>query len=454
MECLVCTEIFDEKNLIDCSCRKIICCKKCTVKYILQSNKNAHCMACRSEWDERFLHQNFTKKWLNSNKSGGYRNHLKKIILDEETPKLQLTISRIEQTKKRVSCEENIQRMRKRKIQNTLEISNVKREYQRKRSRVEDRSHYQSAMQSLEKESDDIQKSIDSYKLELEKLKTIHDDGIHFMLNCPQKKCIGFIESDTLMCKVCKIKVCRECREPRVENNHRCDKNIIENIKNIQKETKRCPKCNCMIYKSGGCNDMWCTVCRIYFDWNTGNRIIRKGYIENPHATEWLDRIMHLTRNFDDIPCGGIDNIAFEKIKNEDVVYMILRIYNLVKSIGGHLMKNTNIDDPEEIREKYVLGKMTEEEWITKVYKFRRKEERKRKNVSILETLRILIVERIRNLKLELEEVNYDEECKFSLKFILDIDLIIKFINETFETELELLGSRNPLKIINYIILK
>lgn len=452
MECLICIETFDETDIIICPCRKIFCCQKCTTKYILQSGKKAHCMECKLEWSEKFLHDNFSKRWLTSNKNGGYRHHLKMIILEEEKVKLRHTISRIDETKRRVFYEDLISNLRKRKREESGKAMKMKKEFRRKRNLREDVSRHQSAIDECERKSRDIDQLIQNYTHEMQNTRIMNETS--FTFNCPMKRCMGLVEAGTMKCKICKAKVCKKCREKEEEEDHECDKDIVENIKTIEKETKNCPKCNSLIYRISGCNDMWCTICRIYFDWRTGNRITRKGYIDNPHAVEWLERRMYLTRNFDDIPCGGIEYINYNKIQDEEIISSISRIYRLVESINEYLLKNINIEDTEELREKYVLGTIMEEQWMNKVYRFHRREERKRKNVSILETLRILIVERTRNLKLELEEIEYDKDCKYSLKFISNIDEIVKFINETFRSELELLGSKSPLKIINYVISK
>ena len=77
----------------------------------------------------------------------------------------------------------------------------------------------------------------------------------------------------------------------------------------IKKETKGCPQCGVRIYKISGCDQMWCTECKVAFSWNTG-KIIYGGQIHNPHYYEWMRRTGgEIPLNHNEVACGReIDN--------------------------------------------------------------------------------------------------------------------------------------------------
>ena len=60
-----------------------------------------------------------------------------------------------------------------------------------------------------------------------------------------------------------------------------CDKEAVETMKMLNKDTKPCPSCGTMIHKVSGCNQMWCPSCKNAFDWRSGR--IERGVIHNPH---------------------------------------------------------------------------------------------------------------------------------------------------------------------------
>jgi hypothetical protein len=69
---------------------------------------------------------------------------------------------------------------------------------------------------------------------------------------------------------------------------HRCDPATVETAKLLQKETRPCPKCKALIFKTDGCDQMWCTMCQTPFSWTTGK--VEEGRVHNPHYYEWLRR--------------------------------------------------------------------------------------------------------------------------------------------------------------------
>jgi hypothetical protein len=85
-----------------------------------------------------------------------------------------------------------------------------------------------------------------------EKVKT-EEVKRNYIRNCPNNSCRGFINEEW-NCGLCGTKMCKKCFEQvDDEKSHKCDPNIIESNKLIAKDSKPCPKCNCLITKLSGC---------------------------------------------------------------------------------------------------------------------------------------------------------------------------------------------------------
>jgi hypothetical protein len=83
---------------------------------------------------------------------------------------------------------------------------------------------------------------------------------------CPSSDCRGFIMPKDAKCGSCKKEVCLRCREF-MTFNHQCKAEVLETLEAIKKDSKPCPNCSCQIFRTEGCNHMFCTYCRTHFDW-------------------------------------------------------------------------------------------------------------------------------------------------------------------------------------------
>jgi len=88
----------------------------------------------------------------------------------------------------------------------------------------------------------------------------------------------------------------------------------VETAKLLAKDSKPCPKCQSLIFKISGCDQMWCTQCHTAFSWKTGS--IEKT-IHNPHYYEWQRKNGTVQRNPNDIECGReLDHNTPNQIKS------------------------------------------------------------------------------------------------------------------------------------------
>ena len=124
---------------------------------------------------------------------------------------------------------------------------------------------------------------------------------------CPGQDCRGFL-STSYKCGVCEKYSCPKCVEFIGEHEdiqfHQCDPDQLKTTELIREQTKPCPGCGERISKVEGCDQMWCTICKVAFSWRTGQR--DTGRIHNPHFFEAQQQLGLDVRNPGDQVCGGL----------------------------------------------------------------------------------------------------------------------------------------------------
>lgn len=102
-----------------------------------------------------------------------------------------------------------------------------------------------------------------------------------------QCNCGGYIivNENKRVCIKCNKEYCIQCNEIK-EENHICDQKVLDSLKLITDECVKCPCCRVPIYRTEGCNHMFCTNCHGSFDWNTGEQISEDEQ-SNPLYFEW-----------------------------------------------------------------------------------------------------------------------------------------------------------------------
>jgi len=161
----------------------------------------------------------------------------------------------------------------------------------------------------LKKNENDIKDRVQELKNEMNVLRSMQDeiytelrvrqessgfvgkDKRVFIKKCSGDKCNGFLSSK-YKCELCGLKVCAKCfaiKDPAGEetkqDTHVCNEDDILSAELIKKETRHCPNCATDIFKTEGCDQMWCTQCQTPFSWKTGLKV--KGTVHNPHFYAW-----------------------------------------------------------------------------------------------------------------------------------------------------------------------
>ena len=270
MSCNICCDDYNKstRSKVCCPYCDFEVCRTCCETYILSENI-PKCMKpeCAKEWSRKFLRENFTNTFLTSK----YKEHLENILFDQEKALMPATQHIVED------------KIRRRNIKSQIfEIENLIEDL-RKQQRI------------LERSLNDSSSNINNIK----------DEKSHFVRQCPANGCRGFL-STQWKCGICELWSCPECHElkgPNRDCEHKCDPNNVETAKLLAKDSKPCPKCQSLIFKISGCDQMWCTQCHTAFSWKTGK--LEKN-IHNPHYYEWQRKNGggEAARNPGDIECG------------------------------------------------------------------------------------------------------------------------------------------------------
>jgi hypothetical protein len=142
-------------------------------------------------------------------------------------------------------------------------------------------------------------------------------------------------------CSVCSRTECVDCGAALEDASsdsqamHKCSAADLDTTRVIASTTRKCPCCSVPIERASGCSQMFCTVCRVSFDWRTGS-IVRRN-IHNPHFFEWRraqtcaeDRLTHPI--FTNHPLLDPSTIS-----DKDLASKVSRVYSSVISIGAML---------------------------------------------------------------------------------------------------------------------
>jgi hypothetical protein len=270
-------------------------------------------MNCKKAWAREIMDPNLTKTWVNKD----LKSHRENILLDREKALLPATQPRVE---RQIKVEKYQNEMRKKRE----EIAAAKAKYNRLKNEL-----WQMERKRWRIERGQDEDGEDGAEEKKERRK--------FVRACPQADCRGFL-STQYKCALCETWVCPQCnviKESKDDPDHECDPNDVETVKYIKSQVKTCPKCGEGIQKVSGCDQMWCTTCKVAFSWRT-NEIVH-GTIHNPHFYEWQRQMNNgqAPRNRGDLPCGGLP--WFDEIQNKLVaIYNITRPERQRRRYGGY----------------------------------------------------------------------------------------------------------------------
>ena len=386
--CSICCETINISNRKDIKCLycNYVACRECVTQFLLVNINEPNCMNCKKVWNREFLCNNFTKSFINND----YRDYRQQLLLDKEKALLPATQIIVE------------------------------------------------AMNNKEK----LQKSLDEYLIEVSRKKQEFCDEIKFneaiingstynkqkkvfIKKCGVENCRGFL-SEQWKCGICDTTTCNKCLELlNQEQEHVCKEENIESAKLISKDSKPCPKCAALIFKIDGCNQMWCVVCHTAFSWVTGQ--IETSRIHNPHYYEMLRNMSangEIPREPENIcnddNTGMPDNHQIQRLlrsKINDLEYNTFskQILSITRQIFHILYDHPNTfqekydKSKRELRIKYLMNNITEEEWKKELQRKEKKYEKTLNTYQVIKTLDIIGGDIVRSIPTKNINTIYDD---------------------------------------------
>lgn len=360
-ECNICASNYTSymRKAIKCEYCEFEACKECCSTYLLNVNKPG-CMspACTGEWSREFISDNLTKVFASTQ----LRIHKANMLYQEQLTWMPESQAEVEEERRQQQIRNKIYQLEYNRyglntqLENQYEVlSKEHREKEKQLMKAVAKRYDTKILLNQEKrkpkkdKNNDLIKTLEQqlsdYIVEVENLNTefyaLHDKFTHdreslrassplvpkmdeivakidtlrielnekapaaekaqFVRKCADPECNGFVSS-RWKCGLCEKWTCSDCHEIKSDDDHKCDPDTLATAKLLSKDTKGCPKCQTMIYKIDGCDQVWCTQCHTAFSWKTG-QIETK--IHNPHYYEWRRKNGGLAREPGDIVCGN-----------------------------------------------------------------------------------------------------------------------------------------------------
>jgi hypothetical protein len=145
---------------------------------------------------------------------------------------------------------------------------------------------------------------------------------------------------------------------------------------------------------------MYCTQCHTAFSWRTGR--VETGQIHNPHYYEFMRGRGNLPRNPGDIPCGGFPDwnaIRSQLIKLEcdrNTVGLIGNAHRMWAHVQYVMIPRYNVNaahDNRDLRIKFILGDVTEDEFKKKIQQREKARQRKTDIRQVLEMFNAVLID-------------------------------------------------------------
>ena len=360
--CSVCCMDYtkETRSKIKCGYCDYEACKQCVRKYLLMKSNLPHCMKCKNKWDLSFVRKTLNSSFIDKE----YKQHRRKILLDIEKSRLPESMNDVEKylsIKKLEHESESLTDEIKLLSERLLNLKQNKHELTQKLNR------YKRGDFSNNQENTNEEKKV-------------------FIKGCPINGCRGFLSSKW-KCGICSVKVCNKCMEPLDENEeqHECNENNVKSTEMIKRSTKNCPSCAAVIYKISGCDQMWCTQCKVAFSWKTGMKVT--GVIHNPHFYEWQkNNYGETTNNPDAQHCGGLQtwwtmNSLIRRLKHrekkfklgKDFAKLIMNMHQGVAHFAHVELRRVREKmqmhtDNSYLRVKYLANELSENDFSKKIY--------------------------------------------------------------------------------------
>ena len=382
MECTICCELFNKSNR-----KQVIClhcsyssCVSCNHTYLLDSIHEAHCSNCRKVWPLEFMNQNFTKQFLTKD----YRINRETIYFKEEETHFPCLLPLAEQRKQIMNIDQQMSQLELKIVENDKKEDQLVKD-----QRITDRT--------LKLQREQLRRNryiIYNKDVSIEKREVI--------MKCPLGECKGFIDGK-MYCGICDSHVCKDChlkKESSKDETHQCKEDDVATVAELKRSTKGCPTCHTPIFKTDGCDQMFCTQCHTAFSWRTGK--VENGVIHNPHYFDALraGNIHHQRHQPHQGGCGPMRDARSirtflrsyynnDKIPENESSLISEEYFHFYQQIVHHraitLPLFTRIDNREEERIRFMIGTLEEKKFKQRLYVHRQTSLRKLEEQQIMD---------------------------------------------------------------------
>ena len=370
MECSVCTDSINKttRKPVECLHCGYMACQSCVKRFLLENTVVPKCMSCKAEWNMEFIRSKLPRSFMDKE----YREHQKGALLVEAEANLG-------------DLQEGVRRQIRME-----ELENLRKELKIEKRRIE---------QNIQEVQNEM------WRLQNGGATQAYDRPRHeFFMACPSSECRGRL-STSYKCGLCAHYFCPDCHGDkgleRENEGHTCKEDDVKTVEMLRKNTRPCPKCHMGIFKTEGCDQMWCTQCHTCFSWRSGN--ILNGQIHNPHFYEWQRQQNGgvAPRVQGDIPCGGIPTLwnlerKLRVLRLSPIGHpteYLMSIHRLITHLEGVTMvsarrkmnNRTTVQTTSGIQ--YLRNLINKETWVNALYRSNRDAEKYRRYYQVLETL-------------------------------------------------------------------
>ena len=418
MECTVCVEKFNKTSRAKIAC--LFCsytvCQSCCRQYILTSFNEPHCMNCRKEWSREFLASHLPHAFM----FGDYKRMRETLLFEEQKPLLAATQAMVPFERKR----RGLQQM-KEKVMDELAYFRY----------IDDFRGARDQDYLLELITTKINSLTNSRKHTTEAKK--------FIMKCPSQECRGFL-STRYKCGTCSVNVCPECHEEKTDA-HICNSDTIKTVEELRKSTRNCPTCQTPIYKSSGCDQMWCIQCHTAFSWSRGT--VEKGIVHNPHYFEFMRSQGNVVRNPNEMVCGGlpdqyrlVNKFNRQSQDRVDVSALYRKAAHYRHAVLDFLPTGRENVDHQDLRLEYLLNDITEKEFKSKLQRREKERHKNREYRQVVETYVNVMEELIRQI---------DSDQLTPLQVKLQEEELVDMINKRVRTLSEVYNVKlTPISVV------
>jgi hypothetical protein len=343
-ECQVCCEGFNKlkhKRVVCIYCDYNVC-KSCCQTYLLSTEKDPHCMKCKTVWNREFVDSFCTRYFRNTE----YRKHREEVLFKRE----QLLMPETQPEVERILSMRKLNEILRAQKQRLLELHAIHMRTEQDiinlRNHPEILTLYRN-MENIYRHLEHLRQGVQSTMVEPRR----------FIHKCPTENCKGFL-SENWYCGLCFNYFCEKCNDVKLKD-HECNPDTVKTMQLIKRDSKSCPKCGILIHRTDGCAQMWCTSCHCTFNWRTGE--IETGRIHNPHFIQFK-RKSNTSREHGDIPCGGIPSFRElrESMASQKILQYAIVVYE-TERLNFYL--DTRPPDNLNFRIGYMLDDMSKEDF-------------------------------------------------------------------------------------------